>query len=212
MIEFIILGFGLGASAGFSPGPLTALAISETLQHNVRSGMLVSLSPLVTDAPIIFLCFLLTSQFSDMPFILALLGMLGGCYLIHLGLKNFRMKEFTLPEHNVNSFSLYRGMVTNVLNPNPYIFWTTIGVPILARAWGAGPTFLLAFLLSFYLPLISIKSGFAVITHYSKHLLTGKIFVIVNRVMGGVLFLFALFLWMDALRRLGLLKGLGFHP
>lgn len=211
MIEFIILGLGLGASAGFSPGPLTALAISETLQHNVRSGMLVSLSPLVTDAPIICLCFLLTSQFSDMPVILAVLGIIGGCYLVYLGVKNFRIKEFTLPDQKMNSFSLYRGVMTNVLNPNPYIFWTTIGVPILARAWQAGPSFLLAFLLSFYIPLVCIKSGFAVITHYSKHLLTGKVFVIVNRVMGGVLFLFALFLWMDALRRLGVLNGLGFH-
>jgi hypothetical protein len=38
MKDFFTIGIVLGLSAGFAPGPLTALVISETLQHDIRSN------------------------------------------------------------------------------------------------------------------------------------------------------------------------------
>ena len=45
----------MGLGEGLKPGPLNTLVISETLQHDWKAGMKVSLSPLITDAPIITL-------------------------------------------------------------------------------------------------------------------------------------------------------------
>jgi len=45
----------LGVSAGFAPGPLLTLVISETLQHDIKSGVKVALAPIITDLPIIIL-------------------------------------------------------------------------------------------------------------------------------------------------------------
>ena len=53
----LFVGALFGLSAGFSPGPLMTLVISQTLQHNAREGALVAASPLVTDAPIILISF-----------------------------------------------------------------------------------------------------------------------------------------------------------
>jgi len=45
----------LSVSAGFAPGPLLTLVISETLQHDIKSGVKVALAPIITDLPIIIL-------------------------------------------------------------------------------------------------------------------------------------------------------------
>jgi hypothetical protein len=51
MIHFLTIGIILGLSAGFAPGPLLTLVISETLQHNINSGVKVALAPIITDLP-----------------------------------------------------------------------------------------------------------------------------------------------------------------
>ena len=55
MVNFLAMGSILGLSAGFAPGPLLTLVISETLQHDIRAGVKVALAPIVTDLPIIML-------------------------------------------------------------------------------------------------------------------------------------------------------------
>ena len=47
MINFLTIGTILGLSAGFAPGPLLALVISETLQHDIKSGVKVALAPII---------------------------------------------------------------------------------------------------------------------------------------------------------------------
>jgi len=53
MTNFLTIGIMLGTSAGFAPGPLLTLVISESLQHGVKSGAKVALAPIITDLPII---------------------------------------------------------------------------------------------------------------------------------------------------------------
>jgi threonine/homoserine/homoserine lactone efflux protein len=45
MFEFLGTGTLLGLAAGFAPGPLLVLVISETLKHNIKEGIKVSLAP-----------------------------------------------------------------------------------------------------------------------------------------------------------------------
>jgi len=53
MLNFLGIGLILGLSAGFAPGPLLTLVISETLQHDLKAGVKVALAPIITDLPII---------------------------------------------------------------------------------------------------------------------------------------------------------------
>jgi len=55
MLNFLTIGTLLGLSAGLAPGPLLTLVISETLQHDIKSGVKVALAPFITDLPIIIL-------------------------------------------------------------------------------------------------------------------------------------------------------------
>ena len=57
MLQILAMGTFLGLAAGFAPGPLLTLVISETLQHDIKSGVKVALAPIITDLPIIFFTF-----------------------------------------------------------------------------------------------------------------------------------------------------------
>ncbi len=65
MIPILIIGTVLGLSAGFAPGPLLTLVISETLQSEIRSGVKVALAPIITDVPIIVLTLFILSKLSN---------------------------------------------------------------------------------------------------------------------------------------------------
>lgn len=55
MIELLIAGMTLGLYAGFSPGPLLILVISQTLKHGYKEGVKVAFAPIITDVPIILI-------------------------------------------------------------------------------------------------------------------------------------------------------------
>ena len=81
LLDALSKGTVLGLAAGFSPGPLTLLVISETLRHGLRAGMKVSLAPILTDLPIIALAALLLDRLSSHPAALGGIALLGGALL-----------------------------------------------------------------------------------------------------------------------------------
>ncbi len=58
----LLVGAMFGLSAGFAPGPLLTLVVTQTLQYSVREGIRVSMAPLITDVPIILISFFILSR------------------------------------------------------------------------------------------------------------------------------------------------------
>ncbi|MDP7671975.1 MAG: hypothetical protein QGF21_08525, partial [Vicinamibacterales bacterium] len=53
--------------------------------------------------------------------------------------------------------SLRKGMLTNLANPNPYLFWFTVGAPTIFVAHRAGWSFVALFLVGLYVCLVGAK-------------------------------------------------------
>ena len=120
MIEFISTGTLLGLAAGFSPGPLLVLVISETLRHNVKEGVKVSIAPIITDVPIILVSLFVLTQLSNFSILLGIISILGGFFVLYLGYESFRTKGVELKLEEQSSNALKKGVITNTLNPHPY--------------------------------------------------------------------------------------------
>jgi len=60
----------LGLSAGFSPGPLLALVVSQTLQYGTMEGIKVAIAPLLTDCPIILVSLFVLARVANSPAVL----------------------------------------------------------------------------------------------------------------------------------------------
>ena len=73
MLNFLGIGFILGLSAGFAPGPLLTLVISETLQHDIKAGVKVALAPMITDLPIIMLTLFILVKLSGFHRVLGII-------------------------------------------------------------------------------------------------------------------------------------------
>jgi len=205
MIELITAGIILGLSAGFAPGPLLALVISETLRHGVGSGMRVALAPLITDIPIIALTFLLSVFLADAQPVIGVIALVGGSFVLWLGVSSLRMKRVAFEEAPEMPRSLAKGIAANALSPHPYIFWLTVGTPILSKAMDTDWILAAVFIIIFYACLVGAKMLLAILAGRSRGFLQGKAYINTMRALGALMCLFALMLFRDGFSLLGII-------
>lgn len=199
---FIIMGAIFGFTAGISPGPLLALVISETLTHNRRAGIKVAIAPLITDLPIILLAFLIFSRFSDVDVLMSLISFTGGIFLVYLSYECLRTKGLDINVQNRKHESLVKGVIANILNPHPYLFWITVGTPIALKAYQISIAAAILYFISFYSLLIGSKIVVALVAERSKAFLTNKLYIVVTRVLGFSLFIFAILFFIEGVKGL----------
>lgn len=201
MIAMLGAGVTLGLSAGFSPGPLLALVVSQTVRHGFREGAKVACAPLVTDFPIIFLSVLILSRLSAYRGILGLVSVLGGMFLVYLAYENMKTTGMEVVGEE-EPRSLLKGAVVNAINPHPYVFWMTVGGPLILRGASESLFYPFLFVGSFLGCLVGSKMMLAIAVGRSRHFLAGKPYVYITRVLGLALLVFAFVLFRDGVRHL----------
>ena len=197
MVSFLFTGMLLGLSAGFAPGPLLTLVISETLQHNTRAGIKVALVPIITDLPIIALCVFALGQFSHLNTVLAVISFIGGIVVLAMGLQSLKTKGAEVDLSEVKERSLLKGVVINALSPYPYLFWLSVGSPIMLKAFDLSLAAAAVFVGVFYLFLVGAKLVLAVLTGRSRTFLSGRAYLLIMRVLGVLLIVFSFYLFRD---------------
>lgn len=199
-MQFITLGIVLGFSSGITPGPLLALVLSEALRHGPAAGMKMAVAPLASDLPIVLLMFWATASLSHITPLLGILSILGGGLLLFLGIRNFRIRGLTLAGCNHAPRSFSKGVVVNILNPHPYLFWFTVGAPIANRAMARHWIWLPVFLGCFYFAFVAIKFFLAILAGRSRKLIGDTAYKYTMWFLGAALCFLALFFFRDGLR------------
>lgn len=207
MFGYLTTGIVLGLSAGLAPGPLLALVVAETLRHGVRAGIKVALAPVLTDLPIILVTVLVLERLSKVHLLLGVVSLGGALLIAYFGYESLRYAGGPVDPLETPSASLRKGVLVNFLNPNPYLFWISVGAPLIVRALQTGPGAAAAFVASFYLLLVGSKVVLAVLAGRSRAFLAGRAYVVIQRALGLVLWVFAAFLVRDGLRLVGLLPS-----
>ncbi len=126
LMEIIISALTLGITAGLKPGPLGVYVIHQTLSHGARSGLLSSLAPFVSDGPIIVGSFLLINTFKEFDSFITLISILGALYIAFIAIK-LLVSHPVMPEAAKSPSSFLTAVKINLLNPAPYVFWSTVG-------------------------------------------------------------------------------------
>lgn len=205
MITFLTTGIILGLSAGFAPGPILALVISETLNHDKKAGIKVALAPIITDLPIITFTLFVLSKLSGFHAVLGIISLLGGGFILYLGFESIRTKGMSVRLDNNKPRSLQKGIVVNLLSPHPYLFWFSVGGPLTIKAMQHSIIAAAAFISSFYVLLVGSKILISIAVGKSKSFLTDKTYIYTMRLLGTMLVLLALFLFRDGLHLLGII-------
>jgi threonine/homoserine/homoserine lactone efflux protein len=190
-ITYLFSGIVFGLSGGLTPGPLLTLVVSQTLQHGVKEGIKVAIAPLLTDLPIVLAAFFVIAQFSEMETVLDVIAILGGIYLAYLGFESLTFKGAELDVKDVNPRSIRKGIIANFLNPNPYVFWLTVGGPSVLKALNIGWLPAALFIAGLYLFLVGSKVMVAILVGKSRRFLKSRNYIYTIRALGVVLFVFA---------------------
>lgn len=205
MMAFFSAGAVLGLSAGLSPGPLLALVLSQTLRYGAWEGAKVAAAPLLTDLFIVSGCVAALSRVADSPGGLGAVSVAGAVFLAWTACDTARARPPAAAEGQPRPWSLLRGAAVNALNPHPYLFWLTVGGPLLLRAWQRGWPSAAGFLVGFFGCLVGSKVAVAAAAGRSRHLFTGRAYPWLMRVLGALLLAFAGLLLRDGLSLLGAL-------
>lgn len=203
MAEELVFAAVFGLSAGFGPGPLLTLVISQSLRYGTREGIKVAVAPLVTDAPIAVLSLLVLQRVRDADAILGIVSLVGAVVLVYIGVKEIRSGPIGGCEPATRPRSLLRGAVVNALNPHPYIGWIAILGPKTVRLADTGTSAAVLFVAVFYVLLVGSKAALAAAAGRAQAFVGGRVYVWVVRGLGALLCLFAVFLIRDAVRLLG---------
>ena len=206
MVYFLSVGVLLGLSAGLAPGPLLTLVISETLQHDVKSGIKVAIAPIITDLPIIILTLFVLTKLSDFRNVLGIISLTGGFFVLFLSFEGLRTKRIAPGISGSTPESLTKGLLANVLSPHPYLFWFSVGAPTMTRAMSQGIGASLAFIICFYIFLVGSKILLAISIGKSKSFLSGRAYLFVMRFLGLALGVFGLVLIYEGLNLLEIIN------
>jgi threonine/homoserine/homoserine lactone efflux protein len=168
------------------------LLLAESLRGGWPAGFRVSVAPLITDSVLVSLALLVAAPLP--PWGIAAISVVGGCILMWMGWSTIRGRAAepsvaSLPTEN----PLGKAVATNLLNPQAFIFWLTVGGPILKGAYGqmgvGGP---LLFMASFFAIMISINLVLALTISRGRHLLRGPGYQWTLRGAGLILLLLGL--------------------
>ncbi len=96
--------------------------------------------------------------------------------------------------------SLKKGIVANLLNPHPYLFWITVGAPTAIKARQDGVITVILFFAAFYILLTGSKIMVARMTGKTRSFLSGKAYRWIMRLLGIVLLLFSAFFIYDGVQ------------
>ncbi|MGQ9904697.1 MAG: LysE family translocator [Anaerolineae bacterium] len=154
---FSLQGAALGFSAAASPGPFQAYLLSQAVQLGWRRAWPAAFAPLLSDGPIIALVVLVLTQAP--AGLLRGLQVAGGAFLLYLAWGAARRLRAVTPAPASSQQGLLKAVVANLLSPGPWIFWSTVGGPILARAWAQSPAHSALFLLGFYGVMVGVLLG-----------------------------------------------------
>jgi threonine/homoserine/homoserine lactone efflux protein len=155
MLPFFIFGLSYSFACVVQPGPFQAYLFSQSITNGWRKTLPLVFAPLISDMPVIVLVlFILTTVPST---VLLVLQCIGGVLLIYLAWKAYktlRSPESAISQGSPGYGNLFRAVLVNLFNPNPYLGWSLVMGPMLIKGWNESAKNGIALLTGFYLSMI----------------------------------------------------------
>lgn len=136
LLEFSIITLTVSLSGVMAPGPMSAV----TINHGTRSrlaGLMVATGHAIVELPVIIALFFgisLITQFADITTYITLTGSIVLFVLATLTLKSIKKNNYTLHSYS----PIIDGIILSAFNPYFYVWWLTIGLSLIQKAFVFG--------------------------------------------------------------------------
>ena len=177
-MEALLVGLGLGAAAGVSPGPLLVLVVTSAIRGGWVAGVLASCAPLVTDVVVVALTVLVLDALPGAA--LAGIALVGAAFVLWTGVRTVvESRTATLvPPGTVPPGAVARALgqaaVVNLLSPHPWVFWATVMGPLSVATWREGRGDAVALVVGFYVTIVGTKALIGILVGRSRHRLDDR--------------------------------------
>ena len=193
VLGLALAGITLGVVEGVKPGPLLTTVIKETLTSGFRGGIRAASAPIFTDGPLIIFSIFMAGWIATQPLVFCGISILGAIFLTRMGIECFYPEIPDIDSSDVDlSRSFKRGILTNLLNPNAYIFWLLVGGPLMATAADTEPLAPFAYAISFILSIVIVKIALAYFFSKAQVNLSSDRYLLALKICGLAMFIFAL--------------------
>ena len=164
MINYFIFGISYAFACVVQPGPFQVFLFSQSLINGWRKTIPLVFAPLMSDLPIIILVLLVLTKVPNE--VLLILQCFGGVFLLYLAFNAY--KTWRNFDQNVNQEispqqNIFKAVMINLLNPNPYLGWSLVMGPLLIKGWSENPVYGIILLIGFYSSMIIYSMGMVVL-------------------------------------------------
>jgi|TARA_B110000263_G_scaffold176516_1_gene154279 threonine/homoserine/homoserine lactone efflux protein len=192
VLGLAIAGIMLGVVEGIKPGPLLTTVIKETLTNGFKGGIRAASAPFFTDGPLILFSIFMAGWIANQPLVFCGIAILGAIFLTRMGMECFNpeIPDIDSTEVDLNQ-SFKKGILTNLLNPNAYIFWLLIGGPLMATVADSEPIAPFAYAISFLISIVLVKITIAYFFSKAQVNLSSDRYLLTLKICGLAMFIFA---------------------
>ena len=142
MLTIFLQSLIIGYSGAIMPGPMLTYTIDKSINHGVKTGILVSLGHAFLELILVILIFTGLGKYLGSDLASAIIGIVGGLILAYLGfnmLKDVYQNKISLDTNvegtNKQGNMLLAGVVLSASNPYFIIWWSAIGLALIMSAY-----------------------------------------------------------------------------
>ena len=131
---FLLEAVLISLSGVMAPGPITAVTVSKGTK-SPHVGALIALGHGIVEIPLMILILYGFGEILKIPYIKAIIGLLGGLFLLKMGLDLLKgIKQTKIDSSNDPRSPLMAGIILSLANPYFLIWWATIGSILIFRS------------------------------------------------------------------------------
>jgi len=186
LVSVILVSF----AGAIVPGPILAVTIAKGFK-SPWAGLQIALAHILIDISVILLIYFGLGQFLQIVTVQIILSILGGIFIIWLGINMFRTRAkvvYGSADLRYSAFTL--GILTTVFNPMFLLWWATIGSMFIMKFHEFGITGLIAFIFAMELPNLTWYPLASIVTYKTSSSLRGQkikewLFIICSMLLVG---------------------------
>ncbi|GAG56671.1 unnamed protein product [marine sediment metagenome] len=131
---FLLEAVLISLSGVMAPGPITAVTLSKGTK-SPHAGAIIALGHGIVEIPLMILILYGFGEILKIPYIKAIIGLLGGLFLLKMGLGLLQgIKQTKINSSNNTRSPLMAGIILSLANPYFLIWWATIGSILIFRS------------------------------------------------------------------------------
>lgn len=164
MLTYLVFGITYAFAASIQPGPFQAFIISQTAKNGWKKTLPAAFAPVLSDIPIIILILLILTNIPSG--FLRFLQIGGGLLLLYLAYSSFKsFLNFEEPEATEmkSDNTLFKAVLVNILNPNPYLGWSLIMGPLFIKGYSEAAVNGITLIAGFYTTIILCQMGIIIL-------------------------------------------------